>query len=175
MSSKFVHCCGRQSRSRSGSSSNSLDQVVDIPVVAQMQIPLVRLPKRFSSCSTLIRCSTFAVQVVACPLCASTDAVVDDVAQFIDCCGRPCDHTATLSCDNGSATYSVHRRKLVDIPACNSDRYSALRICGFGGGEGFFRGFSVFFAPLWVVPESSASFRSSRRRRVLRCRGLLHN
>ena len=38
----------RQSRSHSCGSSNS----VDIPVVAQMQIPLVRLPQRFSSCST---------------------------------------------------------------------------------------------------------------------------
>ena len=45
----------------------------------------------FLSCSTLIRWSTFAVQVVACPLCATTDAVVDDVAQFIDSFGRPCD------------------------------------------------------------------------------------
>ena len=31
--------------------------VVDIPVMAQLQIPLGLLPLRFPSCSTLIRCS----------------------------------------------------------------------------------------------------------------------
>ena len=74
----------RQSRSHSCGSSYSFDNVVVIPVVAQMQIPLVRFPLCFSSCSTLIRWSTFVVQVqqfslnsgqvVACPLCATTDA-----------------------------------------------------------------------------------------------------
>ena len=43
--------------------SCSSSMVVDIPVVAQMHIPLVRIPSRFSSCSTLIRWSTFVVQV----------------------------------------------------------------------------------------------------------------
>ena len=73
----------RQSRSHSCASTNSFDNVVDTPVVAQMQIPLVRLPQRFSSCSTLTRWSTSVVQglqlnsglVVACPLCATTGAV----------------------------------------------------------------------------------------------------
>ena len=44
-------------------SYSCLDPVVDILVVAQMQIPLVQLPSRFSHCSTLIRWSTFIVQV----------------------------------------------------------------------------------------------------------------
>ena len=41
------------------SSYSCLDPVVDILVVAQVQIPLVLLPSRFSSCSTPIRWSTF--------------------------------------------------------------------------------------------------------------------
>ena len=45
------------------SSYSCLDPVVDIPFVAQMQIPLVRLPSRFSSCSTFIRWSTLLLQV----------------------------------------------------------------------------------------------------------------
>ena len=38
---------------------------------------------------------TAIVQVVACPLRATTDALVDDVAQFIDGFRRPCDHAET--------------------------------------------------------------------------------
>ena len=45
----------------SRSCSSSL--VVDFPVVAQLQIHLVRSPQRFSSCSILIRWSTFVVHV----------------------------------------------------------------------------------------------------------------
>ena len=37
------------------------------------------------------------MQVVACPLCATTDALVGDVAQFIDSYGRPCDHAETVA------------------------------------------------------------------------------
>ena len=51
-------------RSHICSSSYSLDNVVDILVVAQLLIPLIRFPLRFSSCSTLIRWSTFAVHVL---------------------------------------------------------------------------------------------------------------
>ena len=36
-------------------------------------------PQSFPSCSTLTRWLTFAVQVVACPSCATTLALVDDV------------------------------------------------------------------------------------------------
>ena len=57
---------------------------VVIPVVAQMQILMVLHHRVFPAAVRLIRWSTFAVQVVACPLCATTDALVDDVAQFID-------------------------------------------------------------------------------------------
>ena len=46
-------------------------------------------PQSFPSCSSLIRWSTFAAHVVACPLCATTDALVDDVAQFIDSLNVP--------------------------------------------------------------------------------------
>ena len=66
----------RHSRSHSCSSSSSLDNVVDIPIVAQLQIPLVRLPQRFSSCSTLIRWSTFVVQV------QFSSAVVEETAEL---------------------------------------------------------------------------------------------
>ena len=40
-------------------------------------------------------------------------------------------------------------------------------VYGDGAVDGFFRGFSAFFALLRVVPELSASFRSPRWRRVL--------
>ena len=79
---------------------------------------------RFPSCSTLIRWSTFVVQVnssrvqtwrrqpscscsslnfgpvVACPLCATTDAgwwSMSLLAQVIDGYGRPCDHAETVA------------------------------------------------------------------------------
>ena len=67
----------RQLRSHSCSSSYSLNNVVDIPVVAQLQILLVRLLQRFSSCSALIRWFTFAVQVVDMP--AGVQRLVVDV------------------------------------------------------------------------------------------------
>ena len=41
---QFVRSCGRQLRSHSCSSVVSLGKVVDIPVMVQMQIPLVWLP-----------------------------------------------------------------------------------------------------------------------------------
>ena len=37
------------------------------------------------------------MQVVACPLCSTTDALVGDVAQFIYSYGRPCDHAETVA------------------------------------------------------------------------------
>ena len=43
-------------------------------------------------------------------VCNDRCRMVDDMAQFIDGCGRPCDHAATLSCDSGSAPDSVHRQ-----------------------------------------------------------------
>ena len=52
--------CSKLRKFRSCSSS----MVVDFPVVAQVHIPLVRLPLRFSTCSTLIRWSSSFVQVL---------------------------------------------------------------------------------------------------------------
>ena len=63
----------------------------------------------------------FSDQVVACPLCATTDAVVDDVPQFIDGCGRPCDHTATLSCEQWRCLSFSSSQELVDIFVRNRD------------------------------------------------------
>ena len=91
------------------------EQVVDIPVVAQMQIPMVRFTKRFSSCSTLIRCSMSVVQVQQVLGCrrgedsrAPTVAAVESLDKVVDMpvvcndrcrggavhqgCERPCDH-----------------------------------------------------------------------------------
>ena len=84
-------------------------QVVDIPVMAQLQDLLVYLPLRLPSCSSLIRCSMSLLyrsgrflrsrgirsrshscssyspdQVVARPLRATTVPMVDDSVQFID-------------------------------------------------------------------------------------------
>ena len=39
---------------------------------------------------------TLWTRSLTCPLGATTDAVVDVLAQFIDGCGRPCDHAATF-------------------------------------------------------------------------------
>ena len=66
----------RQLRSHSCSSSSSLNNVVDILVVAQLKIPLVRLLQRFSSCCTLTRWSTFVVHV------QFSSAVVDETAKL---------------------------------------------------------------------------------------------
>ena len=111
----------RQSFSHSSCSlrKSLFPEVVDIPVVAQMQIPLVLFPQRFSSCNTLIRWSTSFVQVLqfsradverqlpqlqlvelrtGCCMpvvCNDKCRMVDDVAQFIDGFGCPCDHAET--------------------------------------------------------------------------------
>ena len=99
--------------------------VVDIPVMAHRQIPMVlfSLPSRFSCCSTLTRCLMLVVLVqyvlwvsswrrqpsshicsslnsglvAACPFCATTDAVVDVLSHFIDVGGRRCVAAATSS------------------------------------------------------------------------------
>ena len=73
----------RQSRSHSCGSSHSFDNVVVIPVVAQMQIPLVRFLLCFSSCSTLIRWSTSVVQVQQ---FSSPD--VEETAELVVCNDR---------------------------------------------------------------------------------------
>ena len=63
---QILRCClCEDSRDPTVAARILLDnKVVVIPVVAQMQIPLVRFPQCFSICSTLIRWSTFVVQVL---------------------------------------------------------------------------------------------------------------
>ena len=91
--------------------------LVVIPIVAQMQILTVRFTTEFhqlqyidkvvdvcyvgpanSSGGDSHSCNSLnSGPVVACPLCATTDAVVDNVAQFIDGGGRRCGAAATSS------------------------------------------------------------------------------
>ena len=59
------------------------------------------------------------------------------------------------------ASNSAHRLLFWTFQLCNTDGYDASSILGYGGDECFFRGCSAFFALLRVVPELSASFRSS--------------
>ena len=78
-------------------------------------------------------------------VCNDRYLVVDDVAQFIDGCGRPCDHAATFCFDSGSATDSVHRRCPWTVQLCNRGGHSAFSSGGYGGDEGFFRPFAAIF------------------------------
>ena len=86
--------------------------------------------------------------------------VFDVLVQFIDGCGRPCDHAATLVCDSGSATDSVHRWSLWTFQLATETGVSA----GCGGDEGcclpFFK--TIFRAPSGLSRTLSASFRSPR-------------
>ena len=50
------------------------------------------------------------------------------MAQFIDCCERPCDHAARVCLHRFSSS-----PELVDIPVRNRDGLG-----GYGGDEGFF-------------------------------------
>ena len=59
---------------------------------------------------------------------------------------------------SGGATATVHRLFMWTFSCATELGVSA----GYGGDEGFFGGFSAFFALLRVVPELSASFRSPR-------------
>ena len=152
------------------SSSTELDiavklqrQVVDIPVMAQLQIPLDRLPQRFPSCGSFVRCSMSLLrrssrfvrsrgrrsrshscssispgQVVARPLCATTSAH-----------GRRCSSSMVVNVlvimrDSGSAQFQVIAN-LVDLPARNRDKHSTL---SSGSEDGFSTHFASFFALL---------------------------
>ena len=67
-----------------------IDKVIDVFVQVQHVVrSRGRQPSSHSCCSLIFG------PVVACPLCATTDALVDDVAQFIDSFGCPCDHAET--------------------------------------------------------------------------------
>ena len=107
-------------------------QVVDIPVMAQLQDLLVCLPLRLSSCSTLTvssmsllrrssrfvrcrgkqsrshSCSSFLLDKLLLARCVQRQVPMSITLQFIDSCERPCDHTATVvQC---RASDSVHRQ-----------------------------------------------------------------
>ena len=69
-------------------------------------------------------------------VCNDRCRLVDDMAQFIDNYGRPCDHAETVAT---GGHFRSEQRRVLD--------------CGF----------SSFFVLLWVVPELSASFSSPRR------------
>ena len=105
--------------------------------------------------------------VVACPLCATTGAVVVDVlAQFIDDCGRPCDHPVTFV-----ATVEVPQIQFIagswwtfQLATETGTRLSAVVVMaaamkGFVGSSCVV---AAVFALLRVVPEWSASFWSPR-------------
>ena len=131
-----------------------LDKVVNSVVVQRL----------VTGCDRAENCGGSAV--------ACYDKVVDvPVVQFIDGLDVPVIMQRRRSRDSEGATDSVHRQSRGH--SCRNRDGSAPSV--YGGDEGFFRGFSAFFALLRVVPELSASFRSPRRRRVLRRRGLLHN
>ena len=67
-----------------------IDKVIDVFVQVQHVVrSRGRQPSSHSCCSLIFG------PVVACPLCATRDALVDDVAQFIDSFGCPCDHAET--------------------------------------------------------------------------------
>ena len=69
--------------------------VVDISVIAHGQIPMVIEILQLQYIDKVV--DVGCAGVVACPLCAATDAVVDVLTQFIDGCGRRCDAAATCS------------------------------------------------------------------------------
>ena len=69
--------------------------VVDIPVIARGQTPMFIEILQLQYIDMVVNVGSAGV--VACPLCATTDAVVDDVAQFIDGGGRRCGSAATRS------------------------------------------------------------------------------
>ena len=87
-------------------------------------------------------------------VCNDRCRVVDDVAQFIDGCGRPCDHAATFYFDSGSATDSVHRRLWTVGGRSSSQQRWALGFHhgGYGGDEGFFGPFSAIFRATRLCP-----------------------
>ena len=104
--------------------------------VQQIRVQSVRRQLSSHSCSPLSMDT-----VVACPLCAITDAgwwSMSLLAQFIDGYGRPCDHAVTLCV----ATVEVPQIQFIagvsGHYSCNRDGYSAFSSGGYGGDEGFF-------------------------------------
>ena len=191
---------------RRDSSGAALGPVLDMPVIVQRQVRSLRVkvvdisvrkPLRFSSCSSLTRCSMSVVQqsvrrqsrshscsqlsmdtVVACPLCATTDAGCQS-AENCDGpavavlwqsgrCPRWCSSSTVLSslwscsdgCDSGSAPDSFHRRSQWTFQFATETGTQLLAVVVVATMQWFFGLFMSFFALLRVVPELSTSFRS---------------
>ena len=89
-------------------------------------------------------------------------AVLDKVADVPVCAVHRRLWTSLWSCsDVGSLAGGLRlSQSSWTFQLYNRDGYASSV---YGGDEGFFRGFSAFFALLRVVPELSASFRSPRR------------
>ena len=163
-------------------------QVVDIPVMAQLQDLLVCLPLRLPSCSSLIRCSMSLLrrssrfvrsrgrrsrshscssyslgQVVARPLRATTVPMVDDSVQFIDGVNVP-----VIIRDSGSAPDSVHR----GYGAHSSSQQRQVCDLTVAAMMGFSDAFCVIFRAPPAMPELSASFSSFRALTTVSARGL---
>ena len=118
----------------SSSSSYSLDKVVDMPVVSNDRYFVFffksRKLWRFRSCSARIRWS------------------MSLLAQFMDGCGRPCDHTETVCLATWRCLRFNSSRRLRTFQLCNRDGYSVMHWVavngGYGGDEGVFGGIRRF-------------------------------
>ena len=109
-----------------------IDQVFDVLVAQFQQI----CAKSWETVEIPQLQLDFPGQVVARPLCATTDAH-----------GRRSSSTVVnvpvIMRDSGNATDSGHREFLVDIPARNRDRCSTFNS---GSDDGFLTHFASFFA-----------------------------
>ena len=108
--------------------------------VQQVRVQSVRRQSR----STVAACRILD-KVVACPLCATTDALVDDVAQFIDSFGRPCDHAETVA--------TVEVLHIQFITGAGGHFRSQQRGRHGGGDEGILLQFRSIFGPpsIWTL------------------------
>ena len=114
-------------------------------------------------------------QVVACPLCATTDAVWSmtwrSLSTVVD--------VPVIMQRRFVSTVEVPQIQFIAGVGGHSSSQQRWALGfhsgGYDGDEGFFGLFRPFFALLRVVPDLSASFRTPRWRRVLCHPGLLHN
>ena len=169
-------------------------QVVDIPVMAQLQDLLVCLPLRLSSCSTLTvssmsllrrssrfvrcrgkqsrshSCSSFLLDKLLLARCVQRQVPMSITLQFIDSCERPCDHTATVV-QWQSLRFSSSPESWTD-QLCNRAWYLTFSKGGLWREWGFFDAFCVVFRAPPAVLELSASFSSFRALTTVSARGL---
>ena len=139
-------------------SPQAQDQVVDIPVVVQTQIPMVRFTIEILQLQyidqvgrrLLCRSSKFVPSrgkqsrsparffwtVVACPLCATTSPWSMTFRSSSTVVNVPVIIQRRLY--SGSAPDSVHRQSPWTDQLCNRAWYSTFSNGGFGGDEGFF-------------------------------------